>query len=1205
MRPICGVILLMHCLTVPGHGLAAEPVRTIAEFSAPAVAQAWQAVNDGVMGGVSDGRFRITADKTLEFFGTLSLENNGGFASVRTKPAGLPFESGDTVVVRVKGDGREYLLNLHTKARRMAFSYRAPLPTAKGEWREVRVPLRDFIPTAFGRRVEGLGPVDPAEINGVGVMLSDKKPGPFAVELAWVKAEQPQPAAGTAAFPTPTNSEKAASRPMDPEEVCRTARLPEGFTLQVFAAEPDVQNPIGLCTDARGRVWVAENFTWAGNGLGTWDDSLRDRVVVLTDRDGDGRHDERRVFWDGGTRLTSVAVGLGGVWVIDLPHLLFIPDRNDDLVPDGPPEIVLDGLDEKSVGHTPANGLTWGPDGWLWARHGIQGTSRIGRPGAGDSQRVQVNTGVWRYHPTRRIVEKVMDGMTNSWGTDFDAHGETFVINTVIGHLWHAVHGSHVERMYGTDLEPNVYDLTPQVADHVHWDTGEQWNDIRHGVSDKTSAAGGGHAHIGLMIYQGAGWPAEYRGGVFTLNLHGRRINHDRLAARGAGYTATHAADMCFVADPWFRGMDLVAAPDGGVYIADWSDTGECHDHDGVHRTSGRIYKLAHRPAAGRPAEAAAGPVDLRQADGASLRRHLFATDQWWSRGAVREWQRRAAAGDDRGDDVAWLRGQVSAAADPLHRLRALWALAAIDGGVGKSLDEALLLETLDDGDAFVRSWGVRLLVDGCSPGGPQPSAAATTRLLRLAASDLAAPVQLHLASAIGRLTDDTAWKLARTLCGHDRYAADPQLPNLVWYGLAKSAPRYPDLGLALAAESALPRVRRNLARLLAGRIEDRPEIVAGVLEAAARGDAERRRDLVAGIADGLRGWSKASPPRGYAELSARLAATKDEATVQRLRELDVLFGEGRGLAEVRALVGDASASPEARRQAVRALVATTPPDGPAILFGLLSDRGMIAEAIAGLARYDHPETPQRTLQKLGIFAPADRAAVVDLLASRPAYANALLDAVEDGRIEPAEISAFHARQIADFGAPKLTERLGRLWGQVRVSAADKQALIATWKRNLSPEAVAAADAGRGRAIFVRDCGACHVLFGAGRKLGPDLTGSNRRNIDYLLENVIDPGASVGADFRAVTFVLEDGRSITGVISGSDDRTITVQTPQATLVLDRRQIDEQVVQQQSLMPEGLLSKLSDQDVRDLVAYLVSPGQVPLPATASDSAPEGR
>lgn len=992
-------------------------------------------------------------------------------------------------------------------------------------------------------------------------------------------------------FPTPPNTEKSTETPMDPAEVCRTAKLPPGFALQVFAAEPDVQNPIGLCTDAKGRVWVAENFTWAGSNLGGWDDSLRDRVTVLVDTDGDGTHDERTVFWDGGTRLTSVAVGLGGVWVIDLPHLLFIPDRNDDLVPDGPPEIVLDGINETSVGHTPCNGLKWGPDGWLWARHGIQGTSRIGVPGAGDSQRVEINTGVWRYHPGRKVVEGVISGMTNSWGTDFDAHGETFVINTVIGHLWHAVYGSHTERMYGTDLEQNVYDLVPQVADHVHWDTGEKWSDIRFGVSDKTSAAGGGHAHIGLMIYQGTNWPAEYRGGVFALNLHGRRINHDRLAPLGAGYTASHGDDLCFIADPFYRGMDLVSGPDGGVYIADWSDTGECHDHDGVHRTSGRIYKLVF----GAPRTPAG--VDVAGLEGTALRGNLLVADQWWSRAAVREWQRRALRGDDLAADIAWLRGAARHSKDAAHRLRALWALAAIDLPAA-ALDEAFLLGCLDDLDPHVRGWGVRLLVDACSVAGRQPSREVVERLVRLARTDSAGPVQLHLASAIGRLADGPAWALAESVASADAFATDTILPKLVWFGLAPSVPRHPDEAVKLAATTTMPHLRRNLARMIAGRVDERPDLVAAILETAVAGDDARRRDLVTGLADGLRGWRQAAPPTGYAAMSEKLAASPDEATVQAVRELDVLFGEGRGMEVVRQVALDGSATPEARRQAVRTLVAAVPEDGAVLLHGLLGDRPVIAEALAGLARYDHPDTPAKALGPVGIFAPADRVALVDLLASRPAYAAKLLDAVEAGQIRSEEISAFHARQIADFGDAALAERLGKLWGQVRVSAADKKDLIGRYRGELTDEVVAAADRSHGRALFARDCAGCHVLFGEGRKLGPDLTGSNRKNLDYLLENVIDPGASVGADFRAVSFLLADGRAVTGVISASDERTLTVQTAQAPIVLDRHDIAEQTVQDQSLMPDGLLTKLSDGDVRDLVAYLMAPGQVPLPDNAA-------
>jgi NADH dehydrogenase [ubiquinone] 1 alpha subcomplex assembly factor 1 len=172
------------------QAVAEKVIQPVLDFAGPATAQNWQAVNDGVMGGVSDGRFRITPDKTLEFFGTLSLENNGGFASVRTKPMELGLKAEDTIVTRLKGDGREYVLNIFTNSRRMAFSYRAPLPTTEDEWTEVAIPLKDFIPTAFGRRVQGMGPVEPDQINGLGFMLADKKPGKFQVQVEWVKVER-------------------------------------------------------------------------------------------------------------------------------------------------------------------------------------------------------------------------------------------------------------------------------------------------------------------------------------------------------------------------------------------------------------------------------------------------------------------------------------------------------------------------------------------------------------------------------------------------------------------------------------------------------------------------------------------------------------------------------------------------------------------------------------------------------------------------------------------------------------------------------------------------------------------------------------------------------------------------------------------------------------------------------------------------------
>ncbi len=185
--------------------------------------------------------------------------------------------------------------------------------------------------------------------------------------------------------------------------------------------------------------------------------------------------------------------------------------------------------------------------------------------------------------------------------------------------------------MYGVDLNPHTYQLIEQTADHFHWDVGaEQWNTVRQGVSDKTSEAGGGHAHIGLLIYQGDNWPEEYRHQLFTLNLHGLRINTNRLERQGAGYVGKRAPDFAFFTDPWFRGMELITGPDGSVYLADWSDTGECHERGGVHRTSGRIYKLSY----GKPFRQFG--FDLASQSDEQLVEHLKKANAWWPRTARR-----------------------------------------------------------------------------------------------------------------------------------------------------------------------------------------------------------------------------------------------------------------------------------------------------------------------------------------------------------------------------------------------------------------------------------------------------------------------------------------------------------------------------------------------------------------------------------------
>ncbi len=359
-------------------------------------------------------------------------------------------------------------------------------------------------------------------------------------------------------FENPPDTEKSPQPRMDAEQAARSMRLPQGFQAGVFAAEPEVRQPIGACFDARGRLWVAENYTYAENPK-RWDTAMRDRIIVLADHDGDGRAEERKVFWDKGSYLTSVEHGFGGVWALCAPNLLFIPDKNGDDVPDGEPQVMLDGWNFQSIGHNIVNGLRWGPDGWLYGRHGITDNSLVGPPGTAAEKRTRLNCAVWRFHPVTHEFEVVCHGGTNPWGFDWDEHGQLFYTNTVIGHLWHVIPGGYYRRMFGSHLNPHVHEIIEQTADHFHWDTGaEKWSDLRNkAMSSKTDEAGGGHAHIGGMIYQGDNWPDIFRGKLFTLNLHGGRINCDKIEREGCGYTARHQPDLMFAQDRWFRGIEL------------------------------------------------------------------------------------------------------------------------------------------------------------------------------------------------------------------------------------------------------------------------------------------------------------------------------------------------------------------------------------------------------------------------------------------------------------------------------------------------------------------------------------------------------------------------------------------------------------------------------------------------------------------------
>ncbi|MGL4554331.1 MAG: PVC-type heme-binding CxxCH protein [Gemmataceae bacterium] len=580
---------------------------------------------------------------------------------------------------------------------------------------------------------------------------------------------------------------------LSPEQSAKAMTLPKGFTARLVAGEPTLVKPIAMTTDEKGRLWVVESRSyphWIRDGK-----PGKDRVLILTPR-ADGGHDVK-VFLEGGTNLSGIAVGFGGVWLCASPNFIYVPMKDDR--PAGEAKVLIDGwsLDAK---HNVFNSLTWGPDGWLYGCNGILATSYLGKPGTAKKDRTAFNCGVWRYHPTRHVFEPYAWGTTNPWGLDFNSEGEMFITNCVIKHVFHVVPGAHFVRMYGEDLTPNTYQLIESCAEHIHW-AGGNWTTSRGGKGDH-GRAGGGHAHAGAMFYQGGLWPKEYRDKLFMCNLHGNRLNVDHIVRKGSGYVAKRADDFLFANDEWFRGLVVTAAPDGNVYVADWHDTGECHNYDKTH-PSGRIYKIEF-------GKTKFAEVDLSKADDVELVALLHTENEWIARQALRLIHERARKGLTKAAGE-YIRSGVN------FELRMLWALFLSERR--PDLDGVLssLKSIKSWSNPAYRRWMVRFCFDR-SWG--RLKAGSAELLGDLASGERDASVRLAYASALQRLAHEDRWPLAAALAGRADDADDAYIAHLLWYGLEPAVAADPAKAAELLPKVKIPLVRRNIARRLAAMAE-------------------------------------------------------------------------------------------------------------------------------------------------------------------------------------------------------------------------------------------------------------------------------------------------------------------------------------------------------------------------------------------------
>jgi putative heme-binding domain-containing protein len=686
-------------------------------------------------------------------------------------------------------------------------------------------------------------------------------------------------------------------------------------------------------------------------------------------------------------------------------------------------------------------------------------------------------------------------------------------------------------------------------------------------------------------------WPREYYGHIFMLNFHGRRINQDLPERRGSGYVARHGADLVKFGDPWFQGIDLAYGPDGGVTVLDWSDTGECHGANGVHRETGRIYKLTCDAAnTVKPGESPAplslltnGLANFSNAELLHLQLH---PNEWYARHARRILQERAPSipASFRDETLSLYLAQTNI---PL-KLRLLFTLHAL----GADTTDWLKAQ-LKDRDEHIRSWAVRYLGEALEVNWED----LVPLFVTMAKTDSSPVVRLYLASALQRMPKTLRAPLAAALLQHAEDASDHNLPLMLWYGIEPIVAPYPDTAIHLAMQSRIPLLRQCVSRRLGEEISKDPATINNLLAAAATAGEAAQCDILHGLADVLQGRHAIPKPASWDALRAMLEKSVDKNAVAFARQVGAVFGDPWAIHQLEQIALDPAPPADDRRAALRQVIDARPANLNHVLQQALNDQALSGLAAHGLLLLGDPNIAAWALQRWNSLDPGDRAVLVGMMVSRPASAKLLLDAVGRDVVPRSALNAFHARQIGNFHDFSLSQMLVQVWGEVHSSDADKLQLIARYRSLLTPERLKQADLSRGREVFSRTCAVCHRLYGEGAAIGPDLTGSGRANLGYLLENIADPSAIVPADYRVSEIELKDGRDLTALVVAKTDHSLTLQTPTEKFTIERSEVTSLRQTKISLMPEGLLQGLKDTEVCNLIAYLMAPTQVPLPPLA--------
>ncbi|MBC8291306.1 MAG: c-type cytochrome, partial [Planctomycetes bacterium] len=883
-------------------------------------------------------------------------------------------------------------------------------------------------------------------------------------------------------------------------------------------AEPQIAQPLSITFDDRGRMWVLQYRQFPNpngltpvkvdNWLRTKYDKLpepppkgpkgHDRISIYEDTNGDGRSDSVKHFISDLNLASGMALGHGGVFVVQSPYLLFYADRNQDDVPDGDPEVLLTGFGMDDA-HAFANSLTWGPDGWLYGAQGSTATAKI--RGIGFQQ------GIWRYHPLTKKFELFAEGGGNTWGIDFDRHGNLFAGGNTVEPLVHHVQGAYYVKGFGKHgplHNPHTYGYFQPVKHHGY-------------AGDSLTG--------GFVLYQGGAFPERFNGHCIAPNTRHSAMRWSTIETRGSTFTTRAAGDFITSKDIWFRPVDSTVGPDGALYVADWYDYNISHSSPKNRsqwyqpsRDDGRVWRVA--PPDTKPIPA--GSFDLKSKSNEELVEMLSHKNDWYARQARRIFAER------RDPSVVPHLKKLLASKDQRIALQGLWSIY-VSGG----FDDVLAVQTLKSDHEYVRAWTVRLLCDE-----RKVSRYITTRLRGISfefTETYSEVVRCQLACSAKRLPARQGLPIIEGLIRTSLGANDSQLlPLLLWWAIEDKAISDPWLVLDLFEYSSWEKevVRKFLVGRLARRFiaEGTKDSFVACSQLLGRARTEKDVDLV------LAGMVEACAGRRFQvdaefldrELSRLLKQRPVEAN---LIQLSVRMGGS--IAPALKLIADATRHVNKRTAIIRTLGETQTAAAIDPLLKLAeSDQSasIQASALSALGYFDDERIG---VAVRGSLKGPSKARAIELLCSRPEWAGELLAAIDEKELAPKDVSVSQVRQLHLLfqDNEKLLARVTKIWGKVQAQTPlQKQGRISAVTQLLGR---GRGDAARGLKLYEKSCGNCHKLHGKGTVIGPDLTGAERKDRVKLVQNIVDPSAEVRPQFISHIVETKSGRIITGLLAES------------------------------------------------------------------------